>query len=138
VLLVRHARAGDSAAWKGDDRLRPLDDRGRRQADALVDLLAPFAIERIVSSPYQRCLETVEPLARSRGLRVELRTELAADRQDAEAGPLLRVLVEEDAVVCVHGGVESGLLPDGARFPKGSAWRLTADGAPPRYLAPPA
>lgn len=138
MLLVRHASAGDSAAWRGDDRLRPLDERGRRQAEALVEALVPFAIERVVSSPYRRCLETVEPLARARGLEIQLRAELAADRQDAEAGPLLRVLVEENAAVCVHGGAESGLLPSGARFPKGCAWHLSADGVPPQYVPPPA
>ena len=34
VLLVRHARAGDRSEWEGDDRLRPLDKKGRRQAKA--------------------------------------------------------------------------------------------------------
>jgi len=30
VYLVRHARAGRRAEWEGNDRLRPLDERGRQ------------------------------------------------------------------------------------------------------------
>ena len=71
LLVIRHGRAGDSSEWEGDDRLRPLDKRGRRQAGALVESLAPFAIARILSSPYDRCVQTVEPL-RYRGNEVIL------------------------------------------------------------------
>ena len=39
VYLVRHARAGHRAQWDGNDTLRPLDERGRRQAELLVDQL---------------------------------------------------------------------------------------------------
>ena len=66
LLLVRHGSAGDRGAWEGDDRQRPLDKRGRRDAKDLVERLAPFKIEAILTSPYRRCLETVGPLARAR------------------------------------------------------------------------
>ena len=71
TVLVRHASAGDSSAWVGDDTMRPLDERGRRQAAGLLDLLADHEVDRIVSSPYLRCLQTVEPLSRARGLEIE-------------------------------------------------------------------
>jgi phosphohistidine phosphatase len=32
LLLLRHADAGDPATWDGDDALRPLSPKGRRQA----------------------------------------------------------------------------------------------------------
>ncbi|MFW6010105.1 MAG: pantoate--beta-alanine ligase, partial [Actinomycetota bacterium] len=35
LLLVRHADAGDRAAWTGDDRARPLSATGREQALAI-------------------------------------------------------------------------------------------------------
>ena len=63
VFLVRHARAGDRERWTGDDRLRPLDGKGRRQADAMVAPLAGYPITRLVSSPYLRCVQTLEPLS---------------------------------------------------------------------------
>ena len=36
VVLVRHARAGHRESYDGDGRTRPLDAKGRRQAEALV------------------------------------------------------------------------------------------------------
>jgi len=62
VILLRHASAGDRTAWQGDDRLRPLDERGRKQALELVGRLRARGVERVVSSPYVRCTQTVAPL----------------------------------------------------------------------------
>jgi phosphohistidine phosphatase SixA len=110
-VLVRHASAGDRRHWDGDDRLRPLDPRGRRQAAELVALLEPVAVHRIVSSPYTRCVETVEPLAEALGLSVEL-----DDRLAEGAGQAAYALVQEDGVVCcTHGDVVDDLLGRGLK-----------------------
>jgi 8-oxo-dGTP diphosphatase len=103
LLVVRHASAGDREDWEGDDSLRPLDGKGRRQADALVEQLGPFRIDRIVSSPFVRCVQSVVPLARSRDLEVEEADELAegADPEDVQA--LFDRLAGEAAVLCGHG-----------------------------------
>jgi broad specificity phosphatase PhoE len=77
LLLIRHASAGDRDDWVGDDLPRPLDARGRDQASRLPDLLGDYEIARVLSSPAVRCLQTVEPLARSRGLDIEVREELS-------------------------------------------------------------
>jgi ADP-ribose pyrophosphatase YjhB (NUDIX family) len=111
LLLVRHASAGDRDGWVGDDRLRPLDERGRRQAERLVEVLAGHTIERVCSSPYLRCVQTVEPL----GLPVEPREELA---EGAGVPALAEVAAEGSGVLCVHGDVLEGLL--GHAPPKGS------------------
>jgi 8-oxo-dGTP diphosphatase len=116
VVLLRHASAGDRAEWQGDDLLRPLDDRGRRQALALRDLAAR-GITRIVSSPYVRCVETVEPLATTLDLAIDVDARLAegADPQDA-----LALLAELDGgVACTHGDVIDALL--GHSLKKGAA-----------------
>ena len=63
VLVVRHAKAGDRSSWPGADRDRPLSGKGRRQAEALVDTLSDWKPVRILSSPFARCVQTVEPLA---------------------------------------------------------------------------
>jgi len=134
LLLHRHARAGDREKWEGDDRVRPIDDRGRKQAQALVDALSGFAIDRILSSPYLRCIESVEPLAEARGLEIELDERLAAHRLD-DVPEVLEELKGEQAVVCTHG--ELSWL-DGRKFKKGSTWVLSEELEPGRYIKPPA
>jgi phosphohistidine phosphatase SixA len=119
LLLVRHASAGDREEWEGDDRERPLDKRGRRQAEELVERLRPYPIEAILSSPARRCIETVAPLARVRVLEIEVRAELSEELQSTEGVALVRSLAGRDVVVCGHGGLEHA-LPDAPRWKKGS------------------
>lgn len=110
-ILVRHASAGDRHSWAGDDRLRPLDDRGRRQAVEIAATLRSEDIRRVVSSPYVRCVQTVEPLAAELGLEVELDERLAEG-----AGGAAQPLLEEAGVVaCTHGDVVHDLLGRGLK-----------------------
>jgi phosphohistidine phosphatase SixA len=132
LLLIRHARAGDPQAWEGDDRERPVDERGRRQSEALVDALAEFPIDRIVSSPYVRCVQSVEPLAEARGLEIELDDELGADRLE-DVPEVLERLRGENAALCTHGDIP--WLGD-RKFKKGSTWVLDDELEPRRYIKP--
>jgi 8-oxo-dGTP diphosphatase len=118
LLLVRHASAGDREEWVGDDRERPLDKRGRKRAEELVTQLEPYPIEAILSSPARRCVETVEPLARARGLEIEQRPELGEELQATEGAALVRSLADRSVVVCGHGGLEQ-VLADPPRWKKG-------------------
>jgi 8-oxo-dGTP diphosphatase len=117
LLVIRHARARDRDDWKGDDRKRPLDERGRRQAAALVEELEGYPISRILSSPYDRCVQTVEPLAAQRGLAIEERDELGEERQHRDGAALVRSLSGRPVAVCVHGGLSDAVL--GERLKKG-------------------
>jgi 8-oxo-dGTP diphosphatase len=110
ILLIRHASAGDRAAWEDDDRLRPLDKRGRKQAERLVDLLARHRLARIVSSPYLRCVQTVEPLAKTRGLAVDSDEALGEALQETAGRTLVASLVGSDVAVCCHGGLAEALV----------------------------
>lgn len=116
LLVIRHARAGDRDDWRGDDRQRPLDKRGRRQADALVEELEGYPISRILSSPYDRCVQTVEPLATRRGLAIEQRDELGEGGQ-YNGAILVRSLIGQPVAVCVHGGLSDTAF--GERLKKG-------------------
>jgi 8-oxo-dGTP diphosphatase len=122
LLLVRHASAGDREAWVGDDRLRPLDARGRRQAAALVALLAPYGVTRVVTSPYERCVQTVAPLAAALGLPLEEREEIA----EGTGGAVLSLLPElgPGTAFCTHGDVIEMLVGLGRPKKKGSVWLL--------------
>jgi 8-oxo-(d)GTP phosphatase len=103
LLVVRHASAGDRDEWDGDDARRPLDKRGRKQAEALIDRLTGFEVDRILSSPMDRCVQTVEPLAGARGLEVETIDELAEGAGAERARVVMHGLAGEGAVVCGHG-----------------------------------
>jgi 8-oxo-dGTP diphosphatase len=110
VLLVRHARAGDRDAWEGDDRLRPLDKKGWKQAEGLVELLADYPLERLLSSPYLRCTQTLEALASARALEIEEAAELAEGSTRDEALHLLGSAESERVAICTHGDVVVELI----------------------------
>ena len=129
-VLLRHASAGDRDDWDGDDRLRPLDGRGRRQAAALVELLSPIEVRRVVSSPYVRCVETVEPLAAALGLPVEQDQRLA----EGAGRAALEVLREQGVVGCTHGDVVEAVLGHGL---KKGAVAVLQDGNVVREIAAP-
>ena len=121
LMLVRHASAGKSEEWTADDSERPLDARGQEQAAHLPEVLVRFPIERILSSPAKRCLETVAPIAAARGLPVEPREELSVERQDSEGAALVRSLAGQDVIVCGHGGLEA-VIPGAPRWRKGTTF----------------
>jgi 8-oxo-dGTP diphosphatase len=126
LLVIRHARAGDRSEWTDDDRRRPLDARGLAQADALVDELSRFSLTRILSSPYDRCVQTVEPLATARGLGVELAEELGEEEQGGPGVELARSLVGEAVALCVHGGLTD--VAFGERQKKGETLVVDTEG----------
>jgi 8-oxo-dGTP diphosphatase len=150
VYLVRHAKAGSRAAWTEADDLRPLSANGRRQADELVRRLRGIDVERVVSSPSVRCVQTVRPLALDRGLPVEIDDRLAQGSTVQDTMALLDELSTAPSVVCSHREVIPGVLEHiealGARLQgpreckKGSVWALERrDGRVTlaRYLPPP-
>ena len=139
ILLVRHASAGKRKEWRGDDRLRPLDVHGRRQAEGLVELLRERAPKSVLSSAYARCHETVEPLAHALGLAVEDRHELEEGATADDVRGLGAEFADEVAVFCTHGDVVEAVI--GTESDKGSTWVLRLDGGELRrieYLPPPA
>jgi phosphohistidine phosphatase len=107
LYLLRHAHAGDPAKWQGDDAVRPLSEKGRRQSERLGRLLSQvgFAPGVIVSSPKARALETAEIVARL------LRTEPTVDArlgEELDLDRLEKLLTELD----VDGPLLVGHDPD--------------------------
>jgi 8-oxo-dGTP diphosphatase len=133
IVLLRHARAGDREAWEGDDTLRPLDEIGRRKAEDLVEALVGRRLRRVVSSPYVRCVQTVEPLARELRAPVERAGELAEGAARAETMRLLES-TREPTVFCTHGDVVENVL--GRPLKKGAAMVLALDGLDVKPVAP--
>jgi len=134
IYLVRHAKAGDRSAWVGDDTIRPLTRPGWAQADALVERFADTAPPRLLSSPYVRCVQTLEPLATRLGTTVEA-TDTLAEGNPFEPVLELIATLPDGSVLCSHGdlipatvealhrrGAELTTAPD---WRKASVWVLT-------------
>jgi 8-oxo-dGTP diphosphatase len=138
LYLVRHAHAGKKAHWPGPDQARPLSAQGRREALGLIDRLGPYPVGRVLSSPAERCLQTVQPLAGRLGSPVEPSDTLGVDGTGPGVVELLVDPALERAVLCTHGEVigkvfdelqQTGLeLSNPPRWPKGSTWILELDG----------
>jgi broad specificity phosphatase PhoE len=130
--VVRHAKAGSRGHWSGDDRLRPLSKKGFRQAATLVEILEPFPITAIVSSPFRRCVQTVEPLARARELQIKESEDLAEGHGLAGAMELMGDPRRDNVVLSTHGDIVWELVeelvkrkvvkPGEGGFDKGSTW----------------
>jgi 8-oxo-dGTP diphosphatase len=141
IFVVRHAKAGSRHDWDGDDTERPLTKSGRRQSDEIARQLGKEAITGVWSSPYARCVQTVEPLARLHGLDVIREPRLGEGAALEDVLTLLNE-VPDGAVLCSHGDVIPELLDGLVRrgthvegepdWRKGSIWTLDppdADGA---------
>lgn len=140
VLVVRHAKAGSRKDYDGNDRDRPLEEKGRRQAAALMSQLSAFGADTLFSADRARCTQTIEPLAHLLGVDIALEPSLS--EEDYSADPALarkRIadVIESGTVpvLCSQGGVipnllqwwseESGFdLPEG-RTRKASTWVLS-------------
>jgi 8-oxo-dGTP diphosphatase len=138
LLLVRHARAGDRSEWDGPDDLRPLDPRGREQAQQLADVLPLFRPDDLLSAPPVRCMETVEPLAGRVGLDIRPVPELSEDgfAADPDAGLALveQLLAPREGpgvtVVCSQGGaIPYVLMALGVPFEERRAYPPCAKGS---------
>jgi 8-oxo-(d)GTP phosphatase len=140
VLIVRHAVAGNKARYKGNDDERPLDKRGRAQAESLVGLLLAFGATDLHAAPRTRCHQTLEPMAEELGVTIADEPTLSEEAYagDPEAGRLrLAEIAKSDAtpVICTQGKVipdliawwcdRDGVRPDKSRNRKGSTWVLT-------------
>ena len=130
--IVRHAKAGSRSQWPEDDRLRPLNKKGVKQAEALVSLLESFPVAAIYSSPFLRCVQTVEPMARARKLPVKQTSMLAEGHGLAGALQVMRHPKLDQAVLSTHGDIVWELVeelvqqrlikPGTGGFDKGSTW----------------
>jgi exopolyphosphatase/guanosine-5'-triphosphate,3'-diphosphate pyrophosphatase len=133
LFLVRHAKAYSRARWKEDDALRPLTPAGDLQSEAIATAIAEEHPQRLISSPAVRCIQTLEPLARATGLRIERDARLAEGATLDGAALLLASLGDQPTVLCGHGDLlpalvasldAEGVRPDAIECEKGSFWRI--------------
>lgn len=140
VMIVRHATAGSKARYSGDDRERPLDKRGRAQAESLVGQLLSFGAGELFAADRVRCRQTLDPLAEELGTVIrsepELTEEAYADNRKAGRRRVLEIAAKSDnPVICTQGKVipdliewwceRDGVRPDKSGNRKGSTWIMS-------------
>ncbi len=115
LLVLRHGHARPKSVWGHADAERPLVKVGLRQADALVPLLQAWAPERVVSSPWERCLQTIGPYVEAAKPVLKTKNRLSEDghrREPAKVAALVSKLIAKrrPVVLCTHRPVLSTVL----------------------------
>ena len=112
LYVVRHCQA------EGQEPSAPLTERGRRQAEALCTFLVRLNVNRIVSSPFARAIESIRPLSVRLGIPVE--TDQRLEERTLSTVPLadwrerLRASFR-DLDMVTHGGESSRAAMQRAR-----------------------
>ncbi|WAZ20610.1 MSMEG_4193 family putative phosphomutase [Streptomyces cinnabarinus] len=120
LILVRHGRStanteGLLAGWTPGVA---LDERGAAQAAALPGRLAGLPVSEVVTSPLQRCEETVRPLLDARpGLRAHTDERIGECDYGDWSGRKLAELKDEPLMEIVQAH------PSAAAFPGGESMR---------------
>ncbi|WP_066951254.1 histidine phosphatase family protein [Streptomyces lushanensis] len=120
LILVRHGRstantAGVLAGWTPGVA---LDERGAAQAAALPDRLAGVPLAAVVTSPLQRCRETLQPLLDARpGLEARTDDRIGECHYGDWSGRKLAELADEPLMTVVQQH------PSAAAFPGGESMR---------------
>jgi len=137
IILVRHASARNKKAWQKaghpDDLTRPLTPLGQVQAKLLGQILSCFGPARVISSPAERCLATVEPYAAMTGGVVEPAPALAPPPDDLvleEADPATVAAARELVTGLVTAGEPVVICGHRENLPAMLRWICESLGAP--------
>ena len=140
-ILLRHARAGRKLANRAKDFDRGLDAMGKQVALRLPRTIEFCLLpEAIFSSPFRRCMQTVQPLADDLDLRIDEDARFTPG-SPAEAVRDGLLDVPANAVVCTHGEVIAHLFDERVRCAKGAFWvveRRDGEFFPLHYVEAPA
>lgn len=150
IRLLRHALAERRADWEDDDRLRPLTKKGRRQVAEITASLVDAGIERVISSPFLRCIETAKPLAKRIGVKLEIDERLGEEVEPGSAFDVVTEMIGYNAVLCTHGEPiaqtlnkvrkRGAVLDSRMNLAKGSIWEIDVEAGQfteGRYVQPP-
>jgi probable phosphoglycerate mutase len=127
LILVRHARTAETGSLlSGRKAGIPLSKQGVREARALGERLSSIPLAGIISSPMQRCLETVEAIRSTRGTSVSARPSVEIEERITEVdygkwtGKELKVLAKDPLWSTVQR------QPSAMQFPDGESLRAAA------------
>ncbi|MEJ2852161.1 MULTISPECIES: histidine phosphatase family protein [unclassified Saccharothrix] len=115
VILLRHARstANGSGVLAGRAPGVSLADSGVVQAEKLVERLAGVPIDAVVTSPMDRCAQTLAPLLAARGLSPVVEPELAEVEYGEWTGKEIKELLKEPLWQVVQQHPSAAVFPGG-------------------------
>ncbi len=127
LVLIRHARTEETGSLLSGRREGiPLSSAGRGEAKLLGDRLAGIRFAGIVSSPIQRCQETVDAIRETRAASIPARPEVVIEERLTEVdygtwtGKELKVLAKDPLWKIVQR------QPSAMQFPNGESLRAAA------------
>ncbi|KIL51412.1 hypothetical protein KP77_09240 [Jeotgalibacillus alimentarius] len=71
VYLIRHCQA------EGQEPGAPLTEEGGNQAASLMRFFKEMEVRRIIASPFKRAVDSIQPLAESKGLDIQIHPHLS-------------------------------------------------------------
>ncbi|MEU5694549.1 histidine phosphatase family protein [Actinosynnema sp. NPDC020468] len=115
VILLRHARstANGSGVLAGRQPGVNLADKGEEQARRLVGRLAGVPVDAVVTSPLDRCRQTLAPLLADRGLEPVVEPDLAEVEYGDWTGRALKELLDEPLWQVVQQHPSAAVFPGG-------------------------
>ncbi|MEZ0395233.1 MAG: histidine phosphatase family protein [Anaerolineales bacterium] len=118
LLLIRHGENDFLKKHRLPGRLPGihLNEDGRQQAAALADFLKDTPLAAIYASPLERAVETAEPLARLKGLKIQIVPALADTDVGQWQGRSWKVLRRTRAWKIVQERPAEFRFPDGESF----------------------
>ncbi|WP_102271777.1 histidine phosphatase family protein [Cytobacillus massiliigabonensis] len=81
IYVIRHCQA------EGQPPESQLTAEGKKQAEELADFLCSIKVNRIISSPFLRAVETIMPLAQKENIEIEIDERLAERVLSANSMP---------------------------------------------------
>ncbi|WP_054952640.1 NUDIX hydrolase [Flaviflexus massiliensis] len=97
LIVVRHSRAMKRSAWKkgkGSEDTRPLTPAGEKMAKEMIPLLSAYGVTRLVSSPWERCVATLQPYRQAMGIEIETHDSLTEAAHEKKQRPVYRLIDE--------------------------------------------
>ena len=117
LILIRHGHTDwvdkKLAGWLPDVHLNEL---GQQQAQALVERLQPIELAAIYSSPLERTLETAQPIAQARGLKINQAPNLGEVKYGDWQGQSLKALAQKKEWKSVQATPSTFTFPNGESF----------------------
>jgi probable phosphomutase (TIGR03848 family) len=115
LILLRHGRssANTSGVLAGRSPGVRLDDTGTGQAWALAQRLKSVPLAAVVSSPMERCQQTVAPVLAGRELKLEVDDELAEVEYGDWTGREIKTLAKEPLWRVVQQHPSAAVFPGG-------------------------